>query len=159
LRTCLCAPSPSHCATTHATHSSGEESMWFPHRMSRRRSHTFSLNESKRESHLLSEKKAKFSNTGNPPPRHQEKSTGAQRREGRARVPELAGRGHPNPLWLGALCTTGDKNRPRTPGNPAASPHGPAGDAVVFFPFQPDWVPSSLPLVSCLCAAVARSWR
>ena len=63
------APSPLHRATIHTTHSTGEQSIWFPHaRMCRRRSCALSLNRNG-EGHLLSEKtQAVFSNTGNLPP-------------------------------------------------------------------------------------------
>jgi hypothetical protein len=89
LRT-LCAPSPSHCATVHTTHSPGEGSMWFPHRMCRRKcSHTLSLNRNG-ESHLLSQsakKRLNLVNTGNLPPAPAAPGGGAP--EGRARAREF----------------------------------------------------------------------
>jgi hypothetical protein len=80
----LRAPGPSHCATIHTTHSSGEGIMWLPHRMCRCRSHTLSLNRNG-ESHLLSEKRLNLV-TQAISPRHQQHPEGASRGEGRARA-------------------------------------------------------------------------
>jgi hypothetical protein len=102
------SPSPSHCATIHTTHSSGEESMWFPHRMCRRRSHTLSLNRNG-EGHLLSEKRLFLVRLTDLvrqaiSPRDQQHSEGAPRGEG-ARAREVRdSQGYPNPLW--ARCGT-----------------------------------------------------
>ena len=83
----LHAPSPSQCATIHTTHSSGEESMWSPHRMCRRRSHTLSLNRNG-EDHLLSEKRLNLVTRAIPPPAQAAPGGGAPagRGEGRARA-------------------------------------------------------------------------
>jgi hypothetical protein len=107
LRT-LHAPSPSQCATIHTTHSSGEESMWFPHRMCRRRSHTLSLNRNANDQ-LLSEKRLNLV-TQAISPRHQQHPEGARAREFRdsqggvqtrvGRVVQAAG----PPAFLSSIC-------------------------------------------------------